>query len=391
MGSKTSQNIKVGSVTLHAYEWVHPGTRRIYWRAVYHDPETNKRKYITRADKSELVKAARSKAREIHNGALDLSSLSADEVRLCRAFLDLKPDWRDIETIRAVRSKESITMEEALNRFLEIKAANAGASPHNLYTLTKRLTPLIPDFGEMQIASVKTGDLDQWMAQADWSANTKKRVRESLITFFRWCRDQEILPDRKTEAEKMAKPIVIKGTPSTFTPEELALMLVNVREEFLPWLAISAWAGVRREEMYPAVKSKKDSLQWEDIDFERKIITIRREVSKTNERRVIPICPALASILQPLAGTGRISGKTGPSDQKNKKEDSETKRLGELVGGWRANALRHSFVSYRCALVGVATAAMEAGNSESETRRSYRDAMSEAQAKDWFSADTVRN
>jgi citrate lyase beta subunit len=42
-------------------------------------------------------------------------------------------------------------------------------------------------------------------------------------------------------------------------------------------------------------------------------------------------------------------------------KEAETTRLGKLLGGWRRNALRHSFLSYRAAQVGIAQAAREAG------------------------------
>ena len=63
---------------------------------------------------------------------------------------------------------------------------------------------------------------------------------------------------------------------------------------------------------------------------------------------------------------------------------SETTRLGNLIGGWKRNALRHSFLSYRSALVGISQTAMEAGNSESEARRSYVDAQGKDMAEAWF-------
>jgi predicted RNA-binding protein with PUA-like domain len=63
---------------------------------------------------------------------------------------------------------------------------------------------------------------------------------------------------------------------------------------------------------------------------------------------------------------------------------AETTRLGKLVGGWKRNALRHSFISYRAAVVGIAKAAAEAGNSESESRKSYQDAKSLDEGVRWF-------
>ena len=54
------------------------------------------------------------------------------------------------------------------------------------------------------------------------------------------------------------------------------------------------------------------------------------------------------------------------------------------MGGWRRNALRHSFISYRAAQTGLSQTAMEAGNSESEARRSYNDAKGKDEADAWF-------
>jgi hypothetical protein len=65
-------------------------------------------------------------------------------------------------------------------------------------------------------------------------------------------------------------------------------------------------------------------------------------------------------------------------------ERAVNKRLGKVIGGWQRNALRHSFISYRAAQVGLGKAALEAGNSETEARRSYNDSKTEAEAGEWF-------
>jgi hypothetical protein len=58
----------------------------------------------------------------------------------------------------------------------------------------------------------------------------------------------------------------------------------------------------------------------------------------------------------------------------------------QIPGGWRQNALRHSFISYRVAETGdVARTSLEAGNSPKQVFRHYREVVDEAAAQAWFS------
>jgi hypothetical protein len=56
-----------------------------------------------------------------------------------------------------------------------------------------------------------------------------------------------------------------------------------------------------------------------------------------------------------------------------------------IPGGWRQNALRHSFISYRVALTGdVARTALEAGNAAKMIFRHYREVVEAQTAEAWF-------
>jgi hypothetical protein len=53
---------------------------------------------------------------------------------------------------------------------------------------------------------------------------------------------------------------------------------------------------------------------------------------------------------------------------------------------WKANALRHSFISYRIALTrDIAAVALEAGNSPKMIFAHYRELCTEQEAAEWFS------
>ena len=52
---------------------------------------------------------------------------------------------------------------------------------------------------------------------------------------------------------------------------------------------------------------------------------------------------------------------------------------------WKANALRHSFISYRLARTkDIAAVALEAGNSPKMIFAHYRELCTEVEAADWF-------
>lgn len=385
---QNSISVKVGSVSLLLYPWLYPSGKK-YWRFAWHD-EHGKRRYTTRSSLKAAKEAAWDRARSHHNRTLDLSSLTQEQANLCRAFLELEPDWNLLQKMKALKGRPDISVSEGVQSFLELKEANAGASPHNVNILRTRCRAFVEEYGTQLMRSITAAKIDSWLAASTWAPRTRRNVRGSLVTLFRWARDQGFVDDSKTAAEKSAVPIVMRSVPLTLQPEELKLMLSAARDEYLPWLALSALAALRLKELYPAPRSRKEALQWEHVDLERRLIIIPPEVSKTNERRITPICERLFRLLQPLAKQqGRITGKRRPADNnmRNPEDRSETARLGSLIGGWRKNALRHSAISYRCALVGISQAAMEAGNSETETKKSYLDAKPKAEALLWFGAE----
>ena len=66
--------------------------------------------------------------------------------------------------------------------------------------------------------------------------------------------------------------------------------------------------------------------------------------------------------------------------------DPETGIKGELPVKWKANALRHSYASYRFARTGDAgRVAGELGNSAAVVHRHYRELVKPVEAERWFS------
>lgn len=390
--SPESVEIKHAGQSFLIYEWTKKATGETFWRFAYYDHK-GKRRYVTRKSLADAKAEARKKARTTTRSDRATESLSIEQESLVKAFLSLNPSWEDIETLRRARSIKTISASQAAAKFLDTKAANQGPSRQNIKTLSKHLRPFAAFFKDRPLQTLNKSELDQWLANLKTSngraiaPRTRLNYRRTLVTFFIWCRSSEFLPDETTAAQKTEAPIVPRSVPQTLSPEEIALMVETCRPQYLPWLILAAFAGIRHDELWPDPGSAKRALHWEDIRFDEGIIEIPAATSKTNRRRIVPILGPVWP-LQSLSSSGPAC-KGKPAHKTWRGEPSETKRLGALIGGWRRNALRDSFISYRAAIVGIGQTAMEAGNSESEAKKSYLDAKSQAQARAYFATSTA--
>src|SRR4030095_8839588 len=213
-------------------------------------------------------------------------------------------------------------------------------------------------------------------------------LRVAVISLFRWARRMSYLPDRTTEAEKVEPIELVPGQPNIISPEQMRTLWANVRAEYLPWLCVAAFAGVRSEEIAPDHKSKKSPLMWEDFDWKHKVIIVRAETAKTKHEREVPLLPNLAKWLAPWRNAkGPVIG-----DCTRQPNDRETARLGALIGGWKHNCLRDSFCSYRARITqNVPQVSYEMGNSIAMVKRSYHRRQPIRAARQWFNIRPVKD
>jgi Phage integrase family. len=123
------------------------------------------------------------------------------------------------------------------------------------------------------------------------------------------------------------------------TPEEMRAFLSALDRDRLPFFAICAFTGLRREEV--------SRLDWTEIKLERSLIDLPAEKGKNNRRKLEQIPANLAKILK------TFSGKPVPLGQR-RNCDTQWKLLlrGRKIE-WKQNCLRHSFCSYAVALKGL--------------------------------------
>jgi integrase len=213
--------------------------------------------------------------------------------------------------------------------------------------------------------------------------------------------------DVPNEAKKVSPIRRVRPRIGILAPEVLRLYLQHCSEEFLPWLALNAFSGVRPEEIVLSKDAPrgKDALRWSDFDWHEREIRVRPETAKTGQPRPCPISDNLAAWLEPWrnasgpvlpARNGRVPridherARFILAAAETAKEMAAAARLAGELGivldvSYPPNALRHSYCSYRIALTkDVAQVAYEAGDSVEMQKRHYNNPRPVSQARAWF-------
>ena len=192
-------------------------------------------------------------------------------------------------------------------------------------------------------------------------------------SLFNFARSRGYLPKgQPTEAGEIAKAKDRGGEIGILTPKQLADLLTASDEEAKLYFAIGAFTGLRSAELI--------RLEWEDVNFARGHIQVGKGKAKTATRRLVPIQPNLMQWLSEYRGRAEL---VFASEHAAYRSIAQAK---EIIGDWPANALRHSYATYRIAQChDAARVALEMGNSAQMLFRNYRELADEQDAKAWFS------
>jgi integrase len=330
----------------------------------FDDYSKGERRMVRCRTKQKALDRATDIAVLLANGRSDLLTVDAVELQEFRK-------WR-------AQCEVSPPIADAITQFIALKAVK---SSRHLQSLEHDLK-LFENFigATCAIGEITAPEIQRFLDSRDVGIRRKFNLRATIVSLFRWARRMSYLPDRTTEAERVEPIEKTPGQANILTPAQMRILLDNVRDDYLPWLCVAAFAGVRSEEIAPDPKSKKSPLKWEDFDWKNQVIIVRAQTSKTREEREVPILPCLAEWLAPYRNAkGPLMG---DSEQPSRRE---TSRLGQFIGGWQHNALRDSFCSYRAAITqNVPQVSYEMGNSIAMVKRSYHRRQPIRAAQEWF-------
>jgi integrase len=272
--------------------------------------------------------------------------------------------------------KRTKTAAELVDELLKVKEAD-GASERYLSDLRSRLTQFSDSFDGKPVAQITAPQIDEWLRSlADketgkrLSPVTRNNFRRVLIVAFNFAKENGYCVGNP--AERSAKAKVIETAVGILTIDQTARLLESALAELVPYVAIGAFAGLRRAEL--------ERLDWKEVDLQSGLIEVTASKAKSARRRFVKIQTNLAKWLQPYA---QLSGNVTPA---NYRELLDAAREAAGIQDWPQNALRHSFASYHLARFNDAAAlSLELGHTNSNlVFQHYRQLVKPKQAERYW-------
>lgn len=262
-----------------------------------------------------------------------------------------------------------VTVPDAVREFLEAKAQD-GMSQRYKLQLQSTLGLFAKAFPG-PIMHVRSEQIDRWLRESKLAPVTRNNRLTVVRVFLNFAKQSGYLPKSEaSEADSVRKVKTGDTETEIFQPADLEKLLLAAPARLIPILAIGGFTGLRAAEL--------SRLDWSAVNLDRRMIELRAGQAKTASRRIVPISDNLAAWLQFVERKGAVI----PDLDYYRQTTALAKKLGVP---WPRNVLRHSFISYRVALIqDVNQVALEAGNSPAIIFKHYRELVTEESARAWF-------
>jgi integrase len=264
-------------------------------------------------------------------------------------------------------------VSDAIADFWQAKSG-AGRSSVYLKEIRYRLGSFARAFN-LEVRELVAQEVADYLEGLKLQSRSFNNQLSMLRTFFRFCQARGCLSKHADLLSRIERRSATGSDIEIFTPGELRALLAGASPHVATCLAIQAFAGVRTAELL--------RITWHDLERRPGFIEVTAKQAKTAARRLIPISKNLADWLRaaPRNGTERLWTRSS-----NRYFEGQKLAASRAGFAWKANALRHSFISYRVAQArDIATVALEAGNSPRMVFSHYRELCTEREANDWFS------
>ena len=387
-----------------------------------------KRKMEHFAKYAEAKKAAEKKAKEIHSGSVT-SALTANQSRDALAAFERLETLREsigrrisllaaisefadastklkgrhlsevidayLKSIADVKRKDIL---EAVKEFILMRkpltVSKDGKRPqlseNYAYLIGLWLNDFASTFPATAVCDLTKEHMNTFMQKhSSHSPKSRNHYRGAVKMFLSWCVKRDFLEatNRLLEADSMTTETTGTTELDFYRAEELQAMLNRAAKtpnpdsqnfsELLPIVALGGLAGLRLEEIL--------RLDWSDVWRVKNHIEITAQKAKTRSRRLVEMCPALASWLAPFSDkTGRVFKKSHDTFHSLFVSLRESTELSRKIPA-RRNGLRHAFCTFHYALhANENLTSQQAGNSPAMIHQHYKGLATKEEAEKWF-------
>ena len=213
-----------------------------------------------------------------------------------------------INEARNRQREQLVTVADLIDHYTRMELtgdSSDGGKSHATRTVYRNFLArwVRPAWGSLNIRAVRATAVEQWLRQlmrADGgplAPSTKAKIRNVMSVVFNHAIRHEWLEQGKNPILLVRQGAKRQTIPEYLEPEELRALLSQLDHCFRVMVLLDAATGLRRSELL--------ALKWEDVDFERLQINVRRSIylnvvgnCKTEaSRKPVPLDLTLASEL----------------------------------------------------------------------------------------------
>ena len=278
-----------------------------------------------------------------------------------------------------------VTVAELLAEHLETMRKQ-GKRPPTIRDRRLYLADFLETYGDALAATVTKAQAEDWVFDADTPSKQASR-RRALHALFNYATGRDYV--ERNPVSKVEKPRELGPDRITlFTPVEAETVLRAaeiIEPRLVPYLAIGIFAGLRPQ-------NELRGLDWGNVNLDAGLLTVTRRTSKTARVRHVPISENLAAwlrsvpkaervgplfysrrFMREIVEVARVDAKGNPAPFKMEDGKAVFKKGAKLKPvQWGADIMRHTFCSYRQAVIkNIAQLCEEAGNTAPIARAHY--------------------
>jgi len=162
---------------------------------------------------------------------------------------------------------DKITIEDALNKWLRVHQKRIARSTARDYASAMR-EHLTPQFGHLSLTELKAPDIRNWIASLTISNKRINNILVPLRAIFGEALEDELILKNPLTSIKNLK--VVTREPNPFNEQEIEAILNVLEGDDKNLIQFAFETGLRTSELI--------GLQWQDIDFDKKRLYVRRAI-----------------------------------------------------------------------------------------------------------------